>query len=101
MSTYFAPPTVVNPEIDYTAELEQNLAKLDTAYKTLADELSGLVNRMYAAMDEIAEAAGAWHCDYCGEWTTETIDVANYSDELGYEMQSHCRRCVPAGVEVN
>jgi hypothetical protein len=101
MSTYSTVPAVVNPQVNPEVQLEHTLAELDKAYKQLADELAGLVNRMYTAMDQIAEAAGAWHCDHCGEWTTETVQVANYSDEMGYEMESHCARCVPAGVEVN
>ena len=66
-----------------------------------AAEVDALVRRMSAALDEIAAAAGAWHCECCGEWTTEDVHVANYSDEMGYEMESHCRRCAPSGVEVN
>jgi hypothetical protein len=91
MQTYSLAPATVKPELkpiaDPLAEMQANI--------------DDLVARMSSALDAIAEAAGAWHCECCGEWTTETIDVANYSDELGYEMQSHCRRCVPAGVEVN
>ena len=91
MQTYSLAPAIVKPELkpvaDPLAEMQANI--------------DDLVARMSSALDAIAEAAGAWHCDYCGEWTVEAIDVANYSDELGYEMQSHCRRCVPAGVEVS
>ena len=94
MSTYNAVPAVVNPVYDPIAEAER-----------ITDELSAHIDnmcqRMQKAMDLLAEACGAWHCECCGEWTTETIDVANYSDELGYEMQSHCRRCVPSGVRLD
>jgi hypothetical protein len=91
MQTYSLAPATVKPELkpasDPLAEMQANI--------------DDLVARMSAALDAIAEAAGAWHCDYCGEWTVEAIDVANYSDELGYEMQSHCRRCVPSGVRLD
>ena len=105
MSSYSTVPAAVNPVVNDVDEIiarsQAAAAEMETAYSELAERLQTLINRMHSAMNEIAEAAGAWHCEYCGDWTTETIDVANYSDELGYEMESHCRRCVPAGVEVN
>jgi hypothetical protein len=94
MSTYSTVPAVVNPVYDPIAEAERITAELST-------HIDQMVQRMQKAMDLLAEACGAWHCEHCGEWTTETIQVANYSDEMGYEMESHCARCVPAGVEVN
>jgi hypothetical protein len=94
MSTYSTVPAVVNPEIKPVYNPAAEVAELQA-------DIDDLVARMSRALDAIAEAAGAWHCDHCGEWTTETIQVANYSDEMGYEMESHCRRCVPAGVEVS
>ena len=86
MSSYTTALQPVNHEAE-VAELQSNI--------------DDLVARMSAALDAIAEAAGAWHCEHCGEWTIETIDVPNYSDEMGYEMECYCPRCVPAGVEVN
>ena len=97
MSTYSTVPAVVNPEIpvyDPIAEAERVTAELSA-------HIDQMCQRMQKAMDLLAEACGAWHCEHCGEWTTETIQVANYSDEMGYEMESHCARCVPAGVEVS
>jgi len=94
MSTYSTVPAVVNPEIKPVYNPAAEVAQLQA-------DIDDLVARMSAALDAIAEAAGAWHCEHCGEWTTDTIQVANYSDEMGYEMESHCARCVPAGVEVN
>jgi hypothetical protein len=93
MSTYSTVPAVVNPEIRQVYNPQAEIAQLQA-------DIDDLMARMSQALDAIAEAAGAWHCEHCGEWTTETIQVANYSDEMGYEMESHCRRCVPAGVEV-
>ena len=62
-----------------------------------AAEVDALVRRMHAALDEIAEAAGAWHCECCGEWTTETIELTSSDDELGFiETQEFCPACVPS-----
>jgi hypothetical protein len=94
MSTYSTVPAVVNPEIKPVYNPAAEVAELQA-------NIDDLMARMSRALDAIAEAAGAWHCEHCGEWTTETIQVANYSDEMGYEMESHCARCVPAGVEVS
>jgi hypothetical protein len=103
MSTYFAPPTVVNPEInrdvdEIIAKSQAAAAAMDAAYKDLADRMQALIDRMYSAIDEIADAAGAWHCESCGAYTVEVISVANYSDEMGYETANHCARCLPVGV---
>jgi hypothetical protein len=95
MPTYSTAPAPVNHE----AGLASTLAKLDDAYKKLADDHAALVSRLYAAMDKIAEAAGAYKCDYCGSYTLETIEVAAYSDEMGAESESHCPRCLPAGYQ--
>jgi hypothetical protein len=102
MSTYSTVPAVVNPEVNrdvdqIIARSQAAAAELDKAYKQLADELAALVSRMYAAMDQVAEATGAYKCDYCGSYTLETIEVAAYSDEMGHESELHCPRCVPAG----
>ena len=103
MSTYSTVPAAVNPEInrdvdEIIAKSQAASAAMENAYKELADRLQGLIDRMYAAIDEIAEAAGAWHCEHCGEYTIEIISVANYSDEMGYETENHCSRCLPVGV---
>jgi hypothetical protein len=95
MSTYSTAPAPVNPEV----QLEHTLAELDKAYKKLADDLAGLVSRLYTAMDQVAEATGAYKCDYCGSYTLETIECASYSDEMGRESESHCPRCLPVGYQ--
>ena len=86
MQTYSLAPTTVKPELKPVSDpLAEMQAKSTTSLPAC-----------HAALDAIAEAAGAWHCERCGEWTTETIDVANYSDEMGYEIQpiaaAACRR---------
>ena len=57
-------------------------------------KVDDLVTRMKLALDAIAEAAGAWHCESCGEWTTEAITVESHSDEMGVEIDERCARCV-------
>jgi hypothetical protein len=71
MTTIKSVPAVVNPEI----------------------EVEFLVRRIYAALDEIAEACDAWHCMNCGEWTLEMVTIENHSDEMGYETTEGCPRC--------
>jgi hypothetical protein len=63
--------------------------------QSIQEQLDVLRTRMYAALDQIADAAGAWRCEYCGEYTLEDITVANYSDEMGVEYVTHCRSCLP------
>ena len=68
MSTYSIAPAVVNPVVDpITDPLAEMQANIDD-----------LVARMSSALDAIAEAAGAWHCPSCGEWTLETIVVESF-----------------------
>jgi hypothetical protein len=110
MSSYSTVPAVVNPEVQPEVrfdDVDEIIAKsqaasvaMDAAYKNLADELAALVNRMHAAMAEIAEATGAFHCERCGEYTLETIELEDYSEELGREVDTYCPRCVPARREV-
>jgi hypothetical protein len=105
MSTYSTVPAVVNPEInrdvdEVIAKSQAAGAAMDLAYRELADRLQSLINRMHAAMAEIAEVTGAWHCERCGEYTLETIELEDYSEELGREVDSYCPRCVPARREV-
>ena len=58
-------------------------------------QVDQLVARMTAALDEIAVAAGAQHCPYCGKWTLELIDLTGV-DEFGrIESEIFCRRCAP------
>jgi hypothetical protein len=69
-------------------------APVDTVQQARA-EISQLVDRMTAALDAIAEAAGADRCPYCGEWTLEIIEIEG-CDEFGrYQEGNFCRRCVP------
>ncbi len=52
----------------------------------MADQLADLKQRMHQAMDSIGIAAGAWHCQECGEWTTRNIP---------HEDTNCCPRCAP------
>lgn len=61
---------------------------------TLTEKINAFRARMDAALDEIAEACGAWHCMNCGEWTREMVIADSHSDELGYETTEGCPRCV-------
>jgi hypothetical protein len=105
MSTYSTVPAVVNPEInrdvdEIIAKSQAAAAGMEQSYKELGDRLQALINRMHAAMAEIAEAAGAWPCESCGEYTLEAIELEDYSEELGREVDTYCPRCAPARREV-
>jgi hypothetical protein len=89
MPTLSVAPATINP-IDPIAEAERITAELST-------HIDQMVLRMQRALDTLAEACGAWHCDHCGSWTTEAIEVEDYSEELGRETDTHCPRCLPAG----
>jgi rubrerythrin len=54
-------------------QAEARSASALTSLQEMADQLRSLKSRLELAMDSIAIAAGAWHCQECGEWTTRSI----------------------------
>ena len=88
MSTYSIAPAVVNPEVkpitDPLAEMQANI--------------DDLVARMSAALDAIAEAAGAWHCQAAANGRSRPSWLQSNIDEMGTETTN--RTCPVCGGEL-
>jgi hypothetical protein len=56
---------------------------------------SEVVERMKKAIEIMAEEAGMFPCEHCGALTSEVVDVAAHSDEMGSETRVYCPKCVP------
>jgi hypothetical protein len=67
--------------------------KLDAP--SIQEQLDALRTRLYAALDQIAEAAGAHRCEACDAWALHYVNVFDYSEELGDESYIGCERCSP------
>jgi hypothetical protein len=76
--------TLAGTEVISQAEARSAIALTDL--QRIADQLADLKQRLHLAMDSIGIAAGAWHCQECGEWTTRNIP---------HEDSNYCQRCAP------
>lgn len=74
-------------------EVKREIATPESICADLSAKVDALVKRMKIALDAIAEENGAFHCENCGEWTLEQIEVFDYSEEMGEESHLACRRC--------
>jgi hypothetical protein len=94
MSAYPTPKLAVKiTTLAGVQEVTQSEARSASALASLqemADQLRSLKSRLELAMDSIAIAAGAWHCQECGQWTTRAIP---------HEDTLYCLTCLPPGAD--
>jgi hypothetical protein len=92
MSKYATSTKTVNPVPGRAATLafEETLETLRRAQTRLAE----LVERMNTAMQELVAAEGAYTCLNCGRYTTESIEIEGWSEEMGTETSMGCPNCV-------
>lgn len=76
----------VSPAAIQAAQFEARAASALSELQRMADDLADLKQRLHLAMDSIGIAAGAWHCQECGEWTTRNVP---------HEDCNYCPRCAP------
>lgn len=86
--------TITAQPVEVKTVLTDPLADAERFVSEMSVKVDDLVARMKLALDTIAELAGAWHCDNCGEYTTETVTAHGWSEELGDEETVGCRRCL-------